>query len=61
MDAANVAAQSGDFWTSVGPYLMAACGVLIGAVWVSFREDIKWLKKNLTKVLVKLQIEPEGD
>lgn len=61
MDAANVAAQSGDFWPTVGPFLMAGCVALVGVVWVSIREDIKWLKRNLTKVLVRLQIDPEGD
>ena len=64
----NIPTPTGDFWSLLGPYLVAACALLIGAVYAAFREnrkddrsDIKWLKKNLTKVLIKLQIDPESD
>lgn len=58
--AANIAA-SGDYWDTLGPYLMTGCGILaatiVGAMW----KDIVWLKRNLTNVLVQLGIKPEGE
>ena len=70
MEEAVVSAISGggDFWDTLGPYLLTACAALVlatcGLAWSQFqdtRKDVRWMKHNLTKVMAQLGIEPEND
>ncbi len=47
------------FWNSLGPWFLGGLVTLIGVIYAIFRDDISWLKRNLTRVLVKLGMDPE--
>ena len=71
-DVAAAAASSGDVWDALGPYLLTGCGTLaltaFGMGWKRWQDarevqaaDIKWLKRNVTNMLVELGIKPVSE
>lgn len=54
-----MAAPTDGFWSDLGPWLLGGLVTLIGVIWVTMRDDVQWLKRNLTKVLIELGIKPE--
>lgn len=49
------------FWNTVGPYMGAAIVILIGVIFSDIKADIKWLKRNMIKLMTKLQVDAEGE
>jgi len=54
-----VDSPDGGFWATVGPYLLGGLALLVGVIFASMRDDIRWVKKNLTKVMTSLGIEAD--
>lgn len=53
--------DAGGFWNTVGPYMGGAIVILIGVIFSDIKSDVRWVKRNVTKILTKLQIDAEGD
>ena len=49
------------FWNTIGPYMGGAIVILIGVIFADIKGDVRWLKRNVSKVRNRLQIDPEGE